>query len=105
MDRERHPDPGRGPHRRRFRQELPLLCERALCQHRPARPAPKTDGTTSATGQEEDNAEHRRIRALVEHTFARMKNYKILRDCRQRGSGLHHAVQAVAHMHDLALPA
>ncbi|MFF5042973.1 transposase [Streptomyces nigra] len=54
-------------------------------------------------GQEEDNAEHRRVRARVEHTFARMKNWKILRDCRQRGDGLHHAVQAVATMHNLAM--
>ncbi|MFF7308831.1 transposase, partial [Streptomyces sp. NPDC008137] len=53
--------------------------------------------------QEEDNAEHRRVRARVEHTFARMKNWKILRDCRQKGDGLHHAVQAVATMHNLAL--
>ncbi|GAA2746125.1 transposase [Kitasatospora cinereorecta] len=53
--------------------------------------------------QEEDNAEHRRVRARVEHTFARMKNYKILRDCRQKGDALHHAVQAVAHMHNLAI--
>ncbi|MEU4273193.1 transposase family protein [Streptomyces sp. NPDC026092] len=53
-------------------------------------------------GEEEDNAEHRRVRARVEHAFARMKHYKILRDCRQRGTGLHHAVQAVAHMHNLA---
>ncbi|MEX2975281.1 transposase family protein [Streptomyces sp. C184] len=52
--------------------------------------------------QEEDNAEHRRVRARVEHTFARMKNWKILRDCRQKGPGLHHAVQAVATMHNLA---
>ncbi len=43
------------------------------------------------------------MRARIEHTFARMKHYKILRDCRQRGNGLHHAVQAVAHMHNLAL--
>ncbi|MFE6609009.1 IS5/IS1182 family transposase, partial [Streptomyces sp. NPDC057781] len=28
-----------------------------------------------------------------------------LRDCRQRGDGLHHAVQAVARMHNLALAA
>ncbi len=55
--------------------------------------------------EEEDNAEHRRVRARVEHAFARMKHYKILRDCRQRGDGLHHAVQAVAHMHNLALAA
>ncbi len=54
-------------------------------------------------GQEKDNAEHRRVRARVEHTFARMKNWKILRDCRQRGDGLHHAVQAVATMHNLAM--
>ncbi|CAM5315382.1 hypothetical protein SNARM312S_05646 [Streptomyces narbonensis] len=32
-----------------------------------------------------------------------MKHYKILHDCRQRGSGLHHVAQAVAHMHNLAL--
>ncbi|MFD5016255.1 transposase family protein, partial [Streptomyces chartreusis] len=56
-------------------------------------------------GEEADNADHRRVRARVEHTFARMKNYKILRDCRQRGNGLHHAVRAVAHMHNLALAA
>ncbi|MEV0412389.1 transposase [Streptomyces sp. NPDC050448] len=54
-------------------------------------------------GQEEDNAEHQRVRARVEHTFARMKNWKVLRDCRQRGDGLHHAVQAVATMHNLTL--
>ncbi|MGC0380169.1 hypothetical protein RKD33_000386 [Streptomyces sp. SAI-129] len=34
-----------------------------------------------------------------------MKNYKIHRDCRQRGNGLHHAVQAAARMHNLALAA
>ncbi|WJV44072.1 transposase family protein [Streptomyces flavofungini] len=55
------------------------------------------------SGEEADNAEHRRVRARIEHTFAAMKNYKILRDCRQRGHGLHHAVRAVAHMHNLAL--
>ncbi|MGW7695113.1 transposase family protein [Streptomyces asiaticus] len=54
-------------------------------------------------GQAEDNAEHRHVRARVEHTFARMKNWKILRDCRQKGDGLHHAVQAVATLHNLAL--
>jgi hypothetical protein len=34
-----------------------------------------------------------------------MENYKILRDCRQRGDGLLHAVQAVARVHNLALAA
>ncbi|MGW9597537.1 transposase family protein [Streptomyces chartreusis] len=46
---------------------------------------------------------HGNVRARVEHAIGRMKNYKILRDCRQRGEGLHHAVQAVAAMHNLDL--
>ncbi|MGV9885052.1 transposase family protein [Streptomyces sp. NPDC003006] len=54
-------------------------------------------------GEEDDNAAHRKVRARVEHVIGRMKNYKILRDCRQHGDGLHHAVRAVAHMHNLAL--
>ncbi len=59
-------------------------------------------GRSLLRAQEEDNAEHRHVRARVEPTFARMKNWKILRDRRQRGDGLHHAVQAVATMHNLA---
>ncbi|MGW7416638.1 hypothetical protein [Streptomyces sp. NPDC054863] len=50
-----------------------------------------------------NNAAHRWVRARVEHTFARMRNPKILRDCRQKGPGLHHAVQVVATLHNLAL--
>ncbi|MFI1717529.1 transposase family protein [Streptomyces litmocidini] len=56
-------------------------------------------------GEEGDNAEHSRARSRVERAFARMKHYKILRDCRRRGHGLHHAVQAVAHLHNLAMTA
>ncbi|MFD3333881.1 transposase family protein [Streptomyces sp. NPDC058700] len=66
-------------------------------------PHRKRPGRALLAGQEEDNPEHRRVRARVEHALARMKHYKILRGCRQRGDGLHHAVQAVAHMHNLAL--
>ncbi|MFE2522077.1 transposase family protein [Streptomyces mirabilis] len=54
-------------------------------------------------GEEADNAAHRKVRARVEHVIGRMMNYKILRDCRQHGDGLHHAVQAVVHLHNLAL--
>jgi len=68
-------------------------------------PHRKRPGRALLPGEEEDNAEHRKVRARVEHAFARMKHCKILRDCRQRGNGLHHAVQAVAHMHNLALAA
>lgn len=38
-------------------------------------------------GEEADNAAHRTVRARVEHVTGRMKNYKILRDCRQHGDG------------------
>ncbi|GGV13470.1 hypothetical protein GCM10010275_63230 [Streptomyces litmocidini] len=66
---------------------------------------PKRPGRALLPGEEEGNAGHRKVRARVEHAFARMKHYKILRDRRQRGDGLHHAVQAVAPMHNLALAA
>ncbi|WP_225798311.1 transposase family protein [Streptomyces aculeolatus] len=66
-------------------------------------PHRKRPGRALLKGEEDDNAAHRKVRARVEHVIGRMKNYKILRDCRQHGDGLHHAVQAVAHMHNLAL--
>ncbi|MEU4548285.1 transposase family protein [Nonomuraea dietziae] len=63
-------------------------------------PHRRRTGRPLLRAQEEDNAGHRRIRARVEHVIARMKNDKILRDCRQKGTSLHHAV---AHMHNLAM--
>ncbi|GHF04187.1 hypothetical protein GCM10018789_38080 [Streptomyces werraensis] len=54
-------------------------------------------------GEEAGNATHRNVRARVEHVIGRTRNYKILRDCRPYRDGLHHAVQAVAHRHNLAL--
>jgi hypothetical protein len=65
-------------------------------------PHRKRPGRPLLKAEEDDNAEHRRVRARAEHVIGRLKNCKILRDCRQRGDGLHHAVQAVAHMHNLA---
>lgn len=68
-------------------------------------PHRKRPGRPLLPGEEADDAEHRRVRARVEHAIGRLKNYKILRDCRQHGDGFHRAVQAVAHMHNLALTA
>jgi len=65
-------------------------------------PHRKRPGRTLLPGEEDDNAAHRKVRARVEHVIGRLKNYKILRDYRQHGDCLHHAVQAVAHMHNLA---
>nr|WP_307060291.1 transposase [Streptomyces achromogenes] len=53
--------------------------------------------------KERHNAAHRRVRARVEHVLARMKNWKILRDCRLKGDGVFWAASCVAHMHNLAL--
>ncbi|MEU4107494.1 transposase [Streptomyces sp. NPDC027717] len=53
--------------------------------------------------KEEHNRFHRKVRARVEHTFARMKSWKILRDCRLKGNGVHHAVLGIARLHNLAL--
>jgi hypothetical protein len=32
-----------------------------------------------------------------------MKNWKILRDCRLKGEGVHHAIRGVARLHNPAL--
>ncbi|WP_370416813.1 transposase [Streptomyces fradiae] len=53
--------------------------------------------------KEEHNASHRKVRARVEHVFARMKGWKILRDCRLKGDGVHHAMLGIARLHNLAL--
>ena len=53
--------------------------------------------------KEEHNASHRKVRARVEHAFARMKGWKILRDCRLKGDGVHHAMLGIARLHNLVL--
>lgn len=66
------------PHRRRKAEELP--------------------------GWKQDhNRSHKQVRARVEHTLARMKTWKILRDCRLKGDGIHHAMLGIAHLHNLNL--
>ncbi|MGW7059564.1 transposase [Streptomyces sp. NPDC054904] len=49
------------------------------------------------------NKSHKQVRARVEHVFARMKTWKILRDCRLKGDGVHHAMLGIARLHNLAL--
>ncbi|MGW1194168.1 transposase [Streptomyces sp. NPDC002559] len=52
--------------------------------------------------KEEHNTSLRKVRARVEHAFARMKTWKILRDCRLKGGGIHHAMLGIAHLHNFA---
>ncbi len=53
--------------------------------------------------QEAENAVHRRARARVEHALSRLKNWKILRDCRLKGNGVHQAMLGIARLHNLAV--
>jgi hypothetical protein len=53
--------------------------------------------------KQEHNKSHKQVRARVEHTFARMKTWKILRDCRLKGDGVHHAMLGIARLHNLNL--
>lgn len=53
--------------------------------------------------KEDHNKSHEQVRARVEHVFARMKTWKILRYCRLKGDGVHHAMLGIARMHNLAL--
>jgi hypothetical protein len=73
--------PGTGlvmPHRRRKGEELP-------------------------DWKQAHNTSHKQVRARVEHVFARMKTWKILRDCRLKGDGVHHAMLGIARLYNLNL--
>jgi hypothetical protein len=51
--------------------------------------------------KQEHNRSHKQVRARVEHVFARMKTWKVLRDCRLKGDGVHYAILGIAHPHNL----
>jgi len=53
--------------------------------------------------QEAENKVHREARARVEHALSRLKNWRILRDCRLKGNGVHQAMLGIARLHNLAL--
>lgn len=49
------------------------------------------------------HASHRKVRVRVEHAFAPIMTWKILRDCRLKGDSVHHAMVGIARLHHLAL--
>jgi hypothetical protein len=71
-------------------------CAGVLIPHRRPR-----DGADLPDWKQEHNRLHRRVRARIEHAFARMKRWNILRDCRRRGDGVDHAARGIAYMHNL----
>ncbi|WP_432574035.1 transposase [Kineococcus sp. SYSU DK005] len=66
-------------------------------------PHRRTPGEDLPGWKEAHNTDHRRVRARVEHTLARLKCWKVLRDCRLRGSGVQHAMSGIARLYNLGL--
>ncbi|MFB6678830.1 transposase [Streptomyces sp. NPDC056390] len=66
-------------------------------------PHRRTPGEELPAWKQEHNHSHKQVRARVEHVFARMKTWKILRDCRLKGDGVHHAMLGIARLHNLNL--
>src|SRR5947199_5020996 len=58
-----------------------------------------TDGSTLPSWKEDLNAVHRSIRARVEHTLARMKEWKILRDYRRAAHTLADTAAGIANLY------
>jgi hypothetical protein len=90
---------------------------RVRCQDRSRKTTTIADGGYPGTGlviphrrpaggelcdwRREHNRSHKQIRARVERVFARMKTWKILRDCRLRGDRVRHAMLGIARLHNL----
>jgi hypothetical protein len=53
--------------------------------------------------KENHNASHRHVRARIEHTLAKLKVWKVLRDCRLRGGGSAEAMAGIARLYNLNL--
>ncbi|WP_037601771.1 IS5/IS1182 family transposase [Streptacidiphilus rugosus] len=64
-------------------------------------PHRRSPGGELCDWKREHNRSHKQVRARVEHVFARMKTWKILRDCRLKGDGVHHAMLGIARLHNL----
>ena len=61
------------------------------------------DGTELPQWKEDLNAVHRHVRARVEHTLARMKEWKILRDYRRAASTLTDTAAGIAHLYNIVI--
>lgn len=66
-------------------------------------PHRRRKGEEPADWQKTHNTSHKQVRARVEQVVARMKCWKILRDCRLKGDGVHHAMLGIARLHNLNL--
>jgi hypothetical protein len=81
----------------------PLARNRNDCKAWNGRAHRRRKGEELPGWKQEHNKSHKQVRARVEHVFARMKTWKILRDCRLKGDGVHHAMLGIARLHNLNL--
>ncbi|WP_231332103.1 transposase family protein [Actinomadura graeca] len=61
------------------------------------------DGGELLQWQVELNTVHKKVRARVEHSFAQMKRWNILRNCRRKRDGVYHATRGIALMRNLTM--
>jgi hypothetical protein len=61
------------------------------------------DGSDLAQWKQDLNAEHRSVRARVEHALARMKEWKILRDYRRAAHTLTDTAAGIAHLYNIVI--
>ncbi len=61
------------------------------------------DGSELPEWKQDYNADHRKVRARVEHCLARLKTYKILRDYRRASRTMATTAAGKAHLHNIAL--
>ncbi|SED83986.1 hypothetical protein SAMN05428945_5722 [Streptomyces sp. 2224.1] len=65
----------------------------------------REEPVAAAVGDERGDLDssHRKVRARVEHAFARMKTWNIMSDCRLKGDDVHHAMLGITRLHNLTL--
>jgi len=61
------------------------------------------DGTGLPQWKQDLKAVHRSVRTRVEHTLARMKEFKILRDHRRAASTLTDTASGIAHLYNIII--
>ncbi|MFI1285887.1 transposase family protein [Streptomyces sp. NPDC020858] len=66
-------------------------------------PHPRQDGEEPPDPKQARDTSGKRAPARFVHVFARMRTWKILRDCRLNADGVHHAMLGIALMHNLGL--
>ena len=71
-------------------------------RHRTRHAPRRREGEALSAWKEAHNKSYKQTRGRIEPLFARMKTWKILRDCRLKGDSVYHAMLGIAPLHSLA---